>query len=94
MGDTLSAFSSFQSGNRQVGATGVFDSNLDGKQLTFQLEGENIVDDQTGSTWNILGQAVDGPLRGSVLSQVAHANHFWFAWGAFNPDTLIYNGQG
>ncbi len=80
--------------SRDVGATGVFDPLLDGRMLTFRSEDERIVDDQTGSIWNILGHAVDGELAGEVLAPVVHANHFWFAWAAFNPDTLIYEGVG
>ena len=89
VGDTLSVFNNFGSTNREVGSTGVFDANLDGRKLIFQFVDDKFVDDQTGSTWNILGQAVDGPLEGSTLDQVAHANHFWFAWAAFYPDTDI-----
>ncbi len=92
-GDTLSAFKIFDPDlpwrSRQVGSTGVFDPNLDGRKLTFRVEDDRIVDDQTGSTWNILGQAVEGPLQGRKLQQVVHANHFWFAWQAFNPETQI-----
>ena len=89
-GDTLSAFIEYESrDNRQVGSTGMFDPNLDRQKLTFRVEADRVVDDQTGSTWNILGQAVEGPLQGSKLEQVVHANHFWFAWQAFNPETEI-----
>ena len=79
--------------SRDVGATGVFDSHLDGQKLTFHADGESFVDNETGSVWNILGQATQGPLTGSELSPIVHANHFWFAWGAFKPDTKIYQGQ-
>ena len=78
--------------SRDVGATGVFDAHLDGQKLTFRADGENLVDDGTGSVWNILGQATLGPLTGKVLTPVVHANHFWFAWGTFKPDTRIYQG--
>jgi hypothetical protein len=74
-----------------VGATGVFDPVLDGQQLTFRAEDGRFIDEQTGSTWNILGQAVDGPLAGSQLDRLVHADHFWFSWAAFKPDTIIYS---
>jgi hypothetical protein len=74
-----------------VGATGVFDPVLDGQQLTFRAEDGRFIDQQTGSTWNILGQAVDGPLAGSQLDRLVHADHFWFSWAAFKPDTIIYS---
>ncbi len=73
-----------------VGATGVFDRNLAGQILTFHQDGKSIVDDQTGSTWNILGHATDGELAGQRLTPIVHADHFWFSWAAFRPDTRIY----
>ena len=80
--------------SKDVGSTGVFDAGLDGRKLTFQLRDGRFVDDQTLSTWNILGEAVEGELFGKSLTPIVHGNHFWFAWGAFNPDTMIYSGQG
>ena len=47
-----------------------------------------------GSVWNILGQATEGQLAGKKLTPVVHANPFWFSWGAFKPDTKIYQGAG
>jgi hypothetical protein len=73
-----------------VGATGLFDPNLDGQKLSFKFEDGAIVDEETGSTWNVLGQAVDGPLAGESLAPIVHGNHFWFAWAAFKPDTIVY----
>jgi hypothetical protein len=78
---------------QDVGATGVFDPNLDGQKLTFQRDGEAIVDAETGSTWNILGQAIDGPLAGEQLEPIVHGDHFWFSWAAFKPDTIIYSAS-
>ena len=65
--------------SRDVGATGVFDPNLNGRKLTFRAMGDGFVDNETGSIWNILGQAGEGPLAGSNLTPIVHANHFWFA---------------
>ena len=73
-----------------VGASGVFDAQLDGRLLTFYREHNLIVDNETGSTWNVLGRATDGPLAGEQLQPVVHGDHFWFAWAAFKPDTIIY----
>jgi hypothetical protein len=78
--------------SRDVGATGVFAPVLDGQRLTFAVQGESIVDNETGSIWNVLGQATEGPISGSRLIPIVHANHFWFSWGAFKPNTIIYQG--
>ena len=76
----------------EIGATGVFEAILDGRKLTFRSEGDDFIDNETGSTWNILGQAITGPLTGSALTPIVHGNHFWFSWGAFQPHTKIYQG--
>ena len=76
-----------------VGATGVFDPHLDGRRLTFEQVEGRIVDEETGSTWNVLGQAIDGPLAGESLRPIVHGDHFWFAWAAFKPDTIIYQDR-
>jgi hypothetical protein len=72
-----------------VGSTGVFLALVNGETLTFNRNDGLITDDETGSTWNILGRAVAGPLAGTRLEPVLHGNHFWFAWAAFKSDTLI-----
>jgi hypothetical protein len=90
---TASALDGSQiSDSRDVGAAGVFRPVADGRALTFTADGGDIIDDQTGSKWNVLGRAVEGELAGAQLELVAHANHFWFAWAAFKPETRIYSG--
>jgi hypothetical protein len=76
-----------------VGAAAAFERELDGQMLTFRFEDGKIVDEQTGSEWNVLGQAIDGPLAGSELVPVVSVNHFWFSWAAFMPETRIYEGS-
>ena len=78
--------------SKEIGATGVFDPHLDGQKHTFRAKGDTILDNETGSVWNILGKAVEGPLTGKALEPIIHANHFWFSWAAFKPDTKIYQG--
>lgn len=75
---------------RDVGANGVFERTLDGQTLTFVDEDGAIKDEQTGSTWNVLGEAVAGELAGERLQPVVKVDHFWFSWAAFRPDTRIY----
>ena len=80
--------------SRDVGATGVFDPRAAGRELSFRAEGDTFVDEETGSVWNILGHAVEGPLSGENLTPIVHGDHFWFSWAAFKPDTLIYQAMG
>lgn len=76
-----------------VGAAAAYDPSLSGQTLTFRVEGDEFVDEQTGSTWNILGQAVAGELAGEQLSPVVYHSDFWFSWAAFFPQTAIYTGE-
>jgi hypothetical protein len=62
-----------------------------GQTLTFEVQTGTLVDRETGSTWEVDGQAVFGPLRGTRLRPVAEAYvAFWFAWAAFQPETEIW----
>jgi hypothetical protein len=79
---------------REVGSTGAFVPSLpDTPQLTFSpapgSDNELFTDAETGSTWNILGEAVDGELEGSQLEAVARDDTFWFVWFAFRSETRI-----
>jgi len=77
-------------GGRDIGAASAFSREVGGRTLTFSHDGEKIVDDQTGSEWNLLGTAVSGELEGTRLKPVVAINHFWFSWAAFKPETRIY----
>jgi hypothetical protein len=80
---------------RQVGASGVFVPEAGGQRLTFSAAGpDTFTDAQTGSTWDVLGRAVDGPLEGEQLAPVGHVDTFWFAWAAFHPDTRMVDPAG
>ncbi len=47
-------------------------------------------DKETGSTWNLLGEAIDGELKGTQLLHLPAHNAFWFAWATFWQKTAIY----
>lgn len=76
---------------RDVGGTVVFDRQLDSQVLTFEVMADGTFSDaETGSTWNIIGEAIAGPLAGKQLTRVVAFDHFWFAWQAFYPQTEIF----
>ncbi len=76
-------------GGDDIGSTGVFVPEVDGETLTIRADGDAFVDDETGSTWNVLGTATGGPLAGSQLRALPHVDTFWFAWSTFQPDSQI-----
>lgn len=69
----------------------VFRSTVDGQLLTFiyDEDGEEIVDNETGSIWSTTGIATSGELRGTQLAQVQTSSMFWFAWSSAYADTMI-----
>jgi hypothetical protein len=75
---------------REVGSIVLFAAELDGQVLTFAPTAMGIVDEPTGSTWNIFGQATAGPLAGRQLIALPGINHFWFSWAAYQPKTRIF----
>ncbi|MBI2935563.1 MAG: DUF3179 domain-containing protein [Chloroflexi bacterium] len=79
--------------SRSIGAASVFAPRVDQQQLTFRAEGDGFRDAETGSVWNVLGQALEGPLVGKRLPSLVHGDHFWFSWAVFRPDTVIYGAR-
>ncbi len=76
--------------SRAIHSANAFDRRLDDRVLEFELRDGHIVDTASGSRWNILGQALEGPLVGRRLRALPGGVHFAFAWLAFNPDSEIY----
>ena len=93
--DTADALDSSDITEGQSVGTGVaFFRTLDGQVLTFDSVGpDRFTDAETGSTWDLLGRAIDGPLSGSQLDGAVHRNDFWFAWSAFNPQAPVFTGS-
>ena len=76
--------------SRDIGAATIFEARLASQRLTFSPSADGFEDAQTGSTWDILGRATSGPLAGQRLQPIVSANHFWFAWVVFKPDTRVW----
>ena len=78
-----------------------FERVVDGRRLEFfqqttkadagatEKADLQLVDAETGSTWNFEGKAVAGPLAGRQLKKVFVLEDFWFDWRIY-PDTMIY----
>lgn len=72
---------------RDVGTANAFFARADDRELSFDVEDGEIVDEQTGSTWDVGGRATDGPLAGTRLDPVTTSQHFWFSWTAFEQES-------
>ncbi len=90
--DVASALdSSLISEGRDVGSAAVFERTARERTLDFEPgpDAGTFRDVQTGSTWDMSGRAVAGPLAGTRLQQVPHDDQFWFALAAFFEDAEI-----
>jgi hypothetical protein len=74
---------------RTIPAATAFERSLEDRVLEFALRDGRFVDTATRTQWNILGEAVAGPLKGKPLLPLDSGVHFAFAWLAFNPDSEI-----
>ncbi len=52
-----------------------------------------LVDHQTGSLWNVRGEAFAGPLAGHQLAQIPAFNSFWFAWSVFYHGSELWSEE-
>lgn len=80
--------------NRSVRA---FERTVDSRKLEFFQKTEKadaglqLIDAETGSTWNFEGRAVAGPLVGRQLKKLFVLEDYWFDWRIYHPDTTVYN---
>tara|TARA_Y100000588_G_scaffold277239_1_gene293697 strand:+ start:902 stop:1303 length:402 start_codon:yes stop_codon:yes gene_type:complete len=76
--------------SRLMPSATAFIRTVEGTVLSFFDSSGKVVNEQTGSTWNLLGRATWGAYVGTQLDTVPSGVHFAFAWLAFNPDSEIY----
>jgi hypothetical protein len=60
-----------------------------GQNLSFTVPDPNVLvmmDVETGSTWNQVGEAISGPMAGETLGRIDDSYvAFWFAWPVYSP---------
>jgi hypothetical protein len=66
-----------------------YGARVDGRSLSFapkvRRAGIGFVDSETGSTWDLLGRCVDGPMKGKSLEALDAVPTRWYAWSAAYP---------
>jgi len=73
-----------------LGAT-AFDRRLDGKALAFRRRGDDLIDDESGTTWDPRsGLALRGPLEGRRLTPLVGVVSRRDVWQAFHPEGSIW----
>ena len=77
---------------KDVGSAAVFSRQLGERTLTFVVNPDGAFqDEETSSTWDMLGRAIAGELADQQLTRILAFDHFWFAWSAFYPETSLYS---
>jgi hypothetical protein len=77
--------------SRRVGTAALYGRVVNAQTLTFRRGADGTITDvETGSTWNVFGRAISGPLKDTQLNREVAGPHFWFAWAAFRPETTVY----
>ena len=67
---------------------------VDDRALTFRWEEAALVDEETGSKWDVArGAAFEGPLQGAVLQAVPSLSSYDWAWADFYPESEIWEGE-
>lgn len=70
----------------------VFDRRLDGRALEFfqRPDSRELIDAETGSSWDFTGAATSGALAGKRLARFQPVKDYWFDWKKYHPDTGVY----
>ncbi|VAW36745.1 hypothetical protein MNBD_CHLOROFLEXI01-1395 [hydrothermal vent metagenome] len=62
----------------------------DGRSLSFTVQNNQIIDNETGSVWDFAGRAVSGELLGTQLDPLPTRTALWFALIAAFPDLVLH----
>ena len=65
-----------------------------GESAVLPFSPFRIKDKETGTVWNIKGEAESGPLKGARFEQIAAYSAYWFAWASFWQGTQIWSSDG
>jgi hypothetical protein len=76
--------------NPQTELVRVFKPYIWGRLLNFEIREDGIYDLVSESKWNFDGECEDGQYKGWSLTEVPVKKSYWFAWSAFNHDSLLY----
>ncbi len=63
---------------------------VDNRILTFQWDGDRLIDQETGSVWGFDGTSTSGELVGTSLEPISTTEAYWFCWVAAYPGTELF----
>jgi hypothetical protein len=75
--------------HRDSRAPRIYDRRLGQRELTFRADGEEMLDDQTQSRWDVVtGLATEGQLKGQQLTALPGIVSFRKVWLGFHPKSV------
>ena len=74
----------------QVGTIVAFDRRLNKDTLSFELADGILIDNETRTEWNALGEGLIGPLAGQRLARLVVDTPYWFGFAAFGHDYAVW----
>lgn len=81
--------------DREENTALAFQRRVEGEVLTFREEGDQLVDEQTGTVWDSsTGRGMTGPLVGKLLRPVVATVSYAKTWLKFYPRTSVFNLGG
>lgn len=80
-------------GNKDKNFIVAFKKIINGTERTFAAidDGENIMQDTEGNKYNLFGTITEGVDKGEQLDSTTSFLGYWFSFGAFYADALIYD---
>lgn len=80
--------------DRKTSTSTGFDRRINGAELTFQIQRDAVIDEQTHSRWDpITGCALSGPMKGRQLTHLAGTVSLQWAWRNFFPTSETWSGE-
>jgi len=68
-----------------------FSRQYSAETLKFKLNGDSLIDINTGSLWDLNGNCIEGKLKGTLLTKVAAYQEFLHSWEYFHPNAKRYD---
>lgn len=68
----------------------VFNRELDGDVLEFEIKDQKLIEKQTQSEWNFNGEAIGDQYFNKKLIPLSATSAMWFSWLSAHPNTNLY----
>lgn len=78
--------------NKETGAIMVYDREVEGSAIDFEMDIEYAKDNKTNAAWDMEnGIAISGDMKGKTLRPISFLAVYWFVWADYFPDTEVFH---